>query len=94
MEEVLSVAKKAVQFDQQGLKEPAAYYYREASNLLELLCQNKSSGPDQTENWHLKAQQYIERAGQLDLQSNNWFSFYFSTLLSFILTGFNVIYVT
>ncbi|XP_039286093.1 calpain-7 [Nilaparvata lugens] len=66
MDDALEAANKAVNFDQVGQKEAASYYYLEASRLLQLASAAETDEGKRTDLLN-KAQQYRERAGQIDI---------------------------
>ncbi|RZF40684.1 hypothetical protein LSTR_LSTR016779 [Laodelphax striatellus] len=66
MEDAVEAANKAVNFDRVGQKEAASYFYLEACRLLELASSAERDESKRTD-MLAKAQQYRERAGQIDI---------------------------
>lgn len=69
IEDAVAAAKRAVQFDSEGQREPAAYFYKVAAKLLERAA--AISSPDKGDSLHKKALEYSTRANSLDEQEES-----------------------
>ena len=63
--DAVTSSTRAVQFDQNGHLDAAVFNYRQAASLLQLAV-HSAEDPSKTEAWTSKAQEYLQRAEELE----------------------------
>lgn len=83
VDDAISSSTRAVQFDNSGQCDAAAYYYREAARFL-LLAANAGGDEEQTQSsWKDRAKEYLDRAAALDqLSMHNYVLCFFYLILN------------